>query len=73
VVIRDENGEENHVSFGNAFCFYTYHFRICGKNGVRDENQMVYCGNGNINDSVFLRLYFQNPIFYRDIPIFSRF
>jgi hypothetical protein len=56
-----------HVSSGTVFCFYLDRFRICGKNGERDGNEMVYCGNGNKNVLVFLRPYFQNPVFYRNI------
>jgi hypothetical protein len=42
--------------------FLTGSFLIYRKNKTRDENMIVYCGNGNENNLAFFYSYFQNPV-----------
>lgn len=64
---RDENGRENLILSDTVFYFYPYRFLICGKKRKRDGILREREWNG----SMFFHPYFQNPVFYRDIPIFS--
>lgn len=65
---REKTDRKKSVSCGTVFHFYSNRFYICEKKWEQDGNGMVYYGNGNENDLVFLHPYFQNLVFLSGFP-----